>query len=64
MEAIINPPKRFKTRAVTTYFGSIITIYAPTMDIETVDIAEAHKVYKRLGGKGPSNFFTEINTSD
>lgn len=25
MEAIINPPKRFKTRAVTTYFGSIIT---------------------------------------
>ena len=27
--------------------GSIMVIYAPTMDIETVDIADAHKVYKR-----------------
>ncbi|MNJ55759.1 hypothetical protein D3C77_512770 [compost metagenome] len=64
IDAIIKPPNRFSTSAVTTYLGSIIVMYAPTMDMETVDIAEAHSVYRRCSGNKPICFLTEINTSD
>src|SRR5699024_8501934 len=50
--------------AVTTNFGSIKSRYAPTMDIDTVDIAEAPSVYRRYFGKYVSCYFTEIKTSD
>ena len=39
---------RMYTMAATTYFGCSIVIYAPTIDIETVDIAVAAMVYIRL----------------
>ncbi|CSG16355.1 Uncharacterised protein [Shigella sonnei] len=38
----------FSTSAATTYFGSSMVMYAPTMDIDTVDIAVAAMVYIRL----------------
>ncbi|MNQ94895.1 hypothetical protein D3C85_1104330 [compost metagenome] len=60
----MNPPNRLSTSAVTTYFGLIIVIYAPTIDIDTVDMAEAHNVYRRCLGSIPICFFTEMNTSD
>lgn len=44
---MMKPPNKFKTSAVTTYSGFSIVIYAPTIDIDTVDIAEAQSVYKR-----------------
>src|SRR5699024_11867737 len=48
----------------TTYLGSTIVKYAPIIDAETVDIAEAVKVYIRCLGIKGSCFLIEINTSD
>ena len=64
IEAIIKPPNKFKTIAVTTYLGSTIVKYAPIIDAETVDIAEAVKVYIRCLGIKGSCFLIDINTSD
>ena len=36
------------TSAATTYFGCSMVMYAPTIDIDTVDIAVAAMVYMRL----------------
>ncbi|ADH06496.1 hypothetical protein BMB171_C1681 [Bacillus thuringiensis BMB171] len=60
----MKPPNKLSTKAVTTYCGFNNTIYDPTIDIETVDIADAHNVYILFSGNNPSCFLTEINTSD
>src|SRR5699024_9957696 len=64
MEAIIKQPNKLSAIAVTTNFGSTKSIYVPTKDIDTVDMAESPSVYKLYFGKYASCFFTEINTSD
>ena len=60
----MKPPNKFNTTAVTTYLGSINVKYAPIIDADTVDIAEAVKVYKRCLGIYGNCCFNEINTSD
>ena len=47
---MMKPPNKFKTTAVTTYLGSIKVKYAPIIEADTVDIAEAVNVYKRCLG--------------
>ena len=60
----MKPPNKFKTTAVTTYLGSIKVKYAPIIEADTVDIAEAVNVYKRCLGMYGNCFLIEINTSD
>ncbi|MNT88139.1 hypothetical protein D3C72_2286460 [compost metagenome] len=54
----------FRTSAATTYFGSSIVMYAPTIDMDTVDIAVAAMVYMRLRDILPRISLYAIKFSD
>jgi len=54
----------FNTSAATTYFGCSMVMYAPTIDIDTVDIAVADMVYMRLRDILPRISLYAIKFSD
>ncbi|MOA63804.1 hypothetical protein D3C78_1896610 [compost metagenome] len=53
-ESTIKVLNMFSTSAATTYLASSMVMYAPTMDMETVDIAVAAMVYMRFSDILPS----------
>jgi len=56
--------KMFRIIATTTYLGSSMVIYAPTIAMETALIADVHSVYNRRLEISPSCFLAVRNTSD